>query len=348
MGSCDLVKEPLVSVIIPVFNAESTVKRAIESIQNQTYLNLEIIVINDGSTDSSPDIIKAISFKDPRVKYVEQENMGLIKTLNKALQLSKGEYIAREDADDYSHADRICEQVKYLVRNPDIAVVGSNNILFGDVNKKQSYPNDKEASKSRLIFSPPVSHPSVLIRKKFLKEHNLKYDSNFSHCEDYALWVDIIKCGGGISNIDMYLHYYMIHEGQISVTKSDVTIKNHYKVSRKILTMLDVDFSEDDIELFVGVNYKKIYKSLNINLFKHIISLHELVVFQNEKKKIFNEVYLKDISYIRLFEYVSESLGMKGYVVLERSKLRPLNRRLSYLLMSLRRSLINMVKLFFR
>jgi glycosyltransferase involved in cell wall biosynthesis len=126
------VKEvPLVSVILPVYNAERYVKKAIESILMQDYSNIELILINDCSTDNSEHEI--FKFQDERIRYVKNEkNLGLIKTLNKALLLCQGEFIARMDADDIAIQSRIRKQLQFLLENKDFVLVGSNYRVFGD------------------------------------------------------------------------------------------------------------------------------------------------------------------------------------------------------------------------
>ena len=125
-----------VSVILPVFNAEKTLKTAIDSILEQTYKNFELIIINDGSNDLSEAIIK--EYKDHRLKYfINEVNKGLIYTLNKAVSLCKGEYIARMDSDDISAKNRLETQVRYLTLHPDILAVGTARSIFGENVKRK-------------------------------------------------------------------------------------------------------------------------------------------------------------------------------------------------------------------
>ncbi len=125
---------PKVTVLMPVYNAEKYLKTAIESILKQTFSDFELLIINDGSTDGSEEIIR--SFNDKRIRlFNNEQNLGIIKTLNKGLNLAKGEYIIRMDADDISLPDRLELQVKYMEENPGIGISGTQARIFGDTKK---------------------------------------------------------------------------------------------------------------------------------------------------------------------------------------------------------------------
>src|SRR5437868_7347070 len=116
--------KPLVSVIMTVYNAQEYLNMAVDSILNQTYKNLEFIIINDGSTDNSGHIIEA--YNDPRIKYIPQKNQGLAAALNKGIGLAKGKYIARMDHDDISYQMRLEKQVEFMEDNREVAMAGTS------------------------------------------------------------------------------------------------------------------------------------------------------------------------------------------------------------------------------
>ena len=119
-------QEPLVSVLIPCYNCEKYVEEAVMSIIEQSYSNLEILVIDDGSTDNTGSILQELAQKDSRIRYIKNEtNLKLIRTLNKGIDLCRGKYIARMDADDISLPTRIVKQVNFLEKHPDIGIVGT-------------------------------------------------------------------------------------------------------------------------------------------------------------------------------------------------------------------------------
>lgn len=184
---------PKVSVIMAVYNSEKFLKEAIESILNQTFKDFEFIIIDDGSTDRSGEILEDYAKKDSRIKVFHQENMGLTKSLNKAIKLAKGEYIARMDADDISMPERLEEQIQFLDQNPQVALLGTGYYeidTFGKVIKKKRPPTSDTELRRVLIKYNPFFHASVMIRKNALQELRL-YDENLKYAQDYDLWLRI-------------------------------------------------------------------------------------------------------------------------------------------------------------
>jgi glycosyltransferase involved in cell wall biosynthesis len=202
------------------YNCDEYLYDAIESILKQDYTNFEFIIIDDCSTDRSKEILKNIT--DQRVKVLYNDsNVGLTKNLNKAIRISSGDYIARMDADDISAPDRFSCQINYLEENPDVAVCGTafdyiiNNKIVSACNIKF---NDPLKIKVHLLFSSPLCHPSVMIRKSALIQSNLLYDENMKYSQDYALWVSLAS-KYNVMKIDKTLLHYRIHENNISVQK---------------------------------------------------------------------------------------------------------------------------------
>ncbi|WP_010522380.1 glycosyltransferase family 2 protein [Aquimarina agarivorans] len=203
----------LVSVIIPCYNAERYVENAVRSIMEQTYSNLEIIVINDGSIDSTKEILLNLSEKDERVIYYENKvNLKLVKTLNKALLLCKGDYIARMDADDICMPNRIFEQVSFFNNNPDVSVLGTSIQLFGEgVSEKiDCQPVNDEEIKSKIYVASPFHHPTVMFNMLKLKREDLFYDETYYRVEDYELWTRLTVLGYKFANIKEVLLKYRI------------------------------------------------------------------------------------------------------------------------------------------
>lgn len=181
---------PKVSVIIPMYNAEPFISESLESILNQSYVNLEILVCDDASTDRSREQLKRIS--DSRIKFLYNEkNLGYLKTVNKLMQLSTGKYIAFHDADDLSAPDRISLQVEYLLKHPEVALIGTNfkvidarGIVVHQYGKQLS---DPEVLEKQLRHDNPFQKPSIMFdrvvfetiggfREGFLKLKNISED----------------------------------------------------------------------------------------------------------------------------------------------------------------------------
>ncbi|WP_272539873.1 glycosyltransferase [Providencia sp. PROV197] len=224
----------LVSVILPVYNAEKFLYEAIDSIIRQTYKNLQIIIINDGSTDRSLDIIN--SFDDKRILIITRENKGLIYTLNEGLHLSKGSYIARMDADDIARFDRIEKQLRFLKKNKNVAIVGSYANLIdedgNDIGLKKK-PHSDKIIKAICFFGSPFIHPSVMFNKNLIKEE-LYYSNNFVHAEDYELWARLIANEElNFFNIKDTLLKYRIVSTSVSRKYEDQQKKSHENITKK-------------------------------------------------------------------------------------------------------------------
>jgi len=205
---------PGVSVVMPAYNAEKYLREAIDSILAQTYTDFELIIINDGSTDSTKEVIH--SYSDPRIIYIENErNSGICITLNKGLDASRGRYIVRMDSDDISVPERLEVQVRYMDANPDIGASGSDIEIFGDGIEPYRFTqlHTSEECSAGLLFNSCFAHPSVIIRKSVIDKYNLRYNDEFRGLEDYEFWWQIGKYSN-LNNISMPLLRYIFHKGQ--------------------------------------------------------------------------------------------------------------------------------------
>ena len=209
----DWVKHPEISVIMSVYNAEETVKYAIESIIGQTLKNFEFIIINDGSTDGTFDVLMEYFQKDNRIIIINQENIGLTKSLNRSVEIARGRYIARQDADDVSLNKRL-EIEKNFLEERGLDFVGSNVIY---INKKReelftsSLPLEYEDIFSKITKFNPFIHSTILIKSSLLKKY--KYDERFEMAQDYDLWLRILEDGYRAMNIKKPLLKFMFSTG---------------------------------------------------------------------------------------------------------------------------------------
>jgi glycosyltransferase EpsE len=184
---------PEISVIMGIYNThnETMVKLAINSILNQTYNNFELIICDDGSTDGTYDLVKKLTEHDGRVILIKNKvNQGLAKTLNNCLEIAKGKYIARMDADDISVLNRFEKQIEFLNKYFEYDLVGSNIVLF-DQNGDWGFRSTSEfPGKRDFLFGSPFVHPSILIRKEVMDAlGGYRIDKETLRCEDYDLFM---------------------------------------------------------------------------------------------------------------------------------------------------------------
>lgn len=211
------LKTPTISVVMSVFNGDIHLRKAIQSILDQDFTDFEFIIIDDGSTDGTKHIIE--SFKDKRIHMVSRENRGLVYSLNQGIELARGEFIARMDADDISSPDRFSKQLA-LLHNEKADIVGSSFEAFDDKtgNRLSIYSppmNDIDIKRSFFIRNP-LGHGSVLFRKKILLETGGYKE--IGPAEDYDLWIRMYKhkfaCHSDI------LYYWRVNPGGISQSKA--------------------------------------------------------------------------------------------------------------------------------
>ena len=207
--------EPKVTVLMSVYNGEKHLKEAIDSILTQTFTDFEFLIINDGSTDKTGETLR--SYNDPRIRIIENlQNIGLTKSLNKGLTLAKGEYIARQDADDISLQERLATQVNFLDNHPEIGLVGSWYIIIdrnGEELLKCTLPVENAEVRKRIMEFNPFAHGSVMLRKKCIEEVG-PYDEKFSCAQDYELWFRILDRHQA-ANISAYLYKWRFNQDSI-------------------------------------------------------------------------------------------------------------------------------------
>ena len=244
----DKIVEPLISVVMPVYNAEPFLREAIESILNQTFQNFEFLIFDDGSTDKSAAIIS--SFNDERIKSVYSiKNQGYVYHLNEGLRRARGKYIVRMDADDISDKLRIEKQVRFMESNPHVGVSGGQIAVIDNHDKilrEQKYQVEDDKLRVQLLMDSCFAHPTVILRKSLITETNLNYDSALMPAEDYALWGEL-AAHTDLANLPDILLKYRNHQGQITVLKQDVQKQSADKVRiRQVEFFLNRKLSKDE------------------------------------------------------------------------------------------------------
>lgn len=313
---------PLVSIIFASYNAEKYIEEAVDSIINQTYDNLEIIIVDDCSSDDTWKILEKYASKDNRiVLYRNQENSKLPFSLNFAIKKANGKYLARMDADDISLPIRIEEQVRFMETNEDIGICGTAVELFGENVKKYilNHPIEHAEMKTRLLFSVCFNHPTVMIRKSILKNNVLKYHLEYVNSQDYELWSRLCEITK-MANINKVLLKYRIVNNSITVTTDKYKEALRYKllkgVFRKVLEKLNVENTEEENKLhfIIGLNYRIKNADININ---NLETYLKKILKANKNSNYFEQKYLT--------RYLTEKFIKVCYFQIKRRKFQLFN-----------------------
>jgi len=213
-----MINEPIISVVMAVYNSEKYIREAVDSILNQTFRNFEFIIINDGSTDKTQEILE--SYNDPRIVLTHQKHMGLTKSLNKGIALAKGKYIARQDADDISLPDRLEKQIEFLELHKDISLIGTAAKIIdirGFYLKTIKYPTDHSSLRIAIKHSNHFWHGSVMFRKQNFFELG-GYQEILFTAQDYDLWLRFVE-KFKVANLSDPLYKYRLNYLSLSFKK---------------------------------------------------------------------------------------------------------------------------------
>lgn len=263
-----------ISVLMCVYNMREYIDEAIKSILNQTFKDFELIIVDDGSVDGTLDIVR--SYVDDRIKIIQNEH-NYIASLNMGLKAVSGKYIARMDADDIMHVDRLRLQHAFMDRNPSLVVCSSWMKPFGkDVDKGvqwQTVNGYIQDPLLALLRNNILFNPTVMIRRSFLINNKLVYN-NVKCAEDYRLWVDIAKSGGTFYVIPTSLVYYRISSKNMSKQNIQEREKETFNIRKEILyKLLEERLVDASVEL------KRIFTFMEIAVERNIIPVNLIFSF---------------------------------------------------------------------
>ena len=223
---------PRVSVLMSVYNGAPYLRQSVQSILDQTFRDFEFIIINDGSTDNTQEILESVS--DPRIQILVQPNTGLTKALNRGLKLCRGKFIARMDADDLSMPERLERQLIFFDKHPEVGVVGTAYFEIDDKGKilleKACLLEDNQLRKVLIKYNP-FCHTSTMIRKSVFNRVGF-YDESFSYAQDYELWFRIAR-HYKLANLPQFLTKNRIRDDNISFAFESQQLKYAIKARRK-------------------------------------------------------------------------------------------------------------------
>ena len=218
-----------VSVVLPCYNCERFLRAAVQSILDQSFQDFELILIDDGSTDGTPEILREFAAKDPRVRTLKNEvNSGICAALNKGLDAACGEFLCRMDADDIAEPDRLEKQIAYMRAFPRTVVCGSHLLLIDEQGRetgRRRYDLDTARIKRNRFFRSPFAHPAVMIRRSILEEHRIRYSVRFPYAECYDLWMRLAPYGD-FANLDAFLLRYRLTDAATKNVHCKATLWN--------------------------------------------------------------------------------------------------------------------------
>ena len=298
---------PIVTVFMAAYNAAQFIEKSIQSILNQTFNDFELLIVDDGSTDNTLEIIR--SFTDDRITIIENKiNRGLIYTRNLAIQYARGTYLAIQDSDDISLPNRLERQFEILNQNQNIALIGSKAYTIDDqdnlLDKKLDVLKGSKLLKAQLFFENTFVHSSIMMRMSIFKE--IGGYQTYPSAEDYELFIRISE-KYNVENLDEYLVYYRVHNNSFSTVKQDLLNQQIRLIKEKQLTKLGINSLEDyfnDGSYNTG-NYKRY-----INKFHTLIKANDNLKIYD--KKTFDHLIFKTW----LNQIIKSDLKFKLFIVL--------------------------------
>jgi glycosyltransferase involved in cell wall biosynthesis len=253
-----MVKSPLLSVVMPVYNQGNFLRHSLNSLMRQTFDDYELILIDDGSSDETEQILKEYD-SDVRLKVHRfVQNQGIVACLNYGIAIARGEYIARMDGDDVALPERFATQIIFLQEHSFLAACGSfvdtidvTGQVLGRGWVHFVHPGQ---IKFMLLFGCPICHPSVMLRKSVLQQHDLKYDPRYPHGQDYDLWYRLSKVGL-LANVPQVLLQYRMHPQQVSSVGVDHQKRTSMAVLHAQLHDLGIAPTHDELETHLQMSH---------------------------------------------------------------------------------------------
>lgn len=239
---------PKITVLMPALNAGEFLADTLRSIWAQTFGDFELLVVDDGSTDRTPEILAAC--RDPRLRVLRNETRRkLAGALNRGLDEARGEFVARMDADDLMRRDRLARQMAYLSRHPEVGCCGGRAQTFGaETDSILRFPLAVDQVKAFSLFYTPFAHPTVMFRRDWFAREGLRYDGSFYPTEDYELWARALMrfpCG----NLRQILVDYRMHGTSMTGGEWSDMDAQTVRVQRGILAQLGLTPTEEDLHL---------------------------------------------------------------------------------------------------
>jgi glycosyltransferase involved in cell wall biosynthesis len=281
------LKKPLISVIMPVYNAEKYLSQAIESILQQTYKNFEFIIIDDHSTDGSLVIIEKYQLMDRRIVLIRnKKNLDVAASLNRGLEIAKGGYIVRMDADDISLPNRFITQLHFMQSHPDVGILGSWVLAIGEGrNGVWRYPLSFKSIQAEMIFNTPMAHPSIMISRKLMDKYHVKYRPKH-YAQDFYLFLESSRYFK-LVNIPKVLVYRRVVPGSSSSYASR-EIRSMRVIFPTIFKKLGIKWTAQQLQIHIALAFQK-YR-FNKNFLVEVDSWLMKLKDANDSSEIFDKL----------------------------------------------------------
>jgi glycosyltransferase involved in cell wall biosynthesis len=278
-----------ITILMPVYNAEKYLHESINSILEQTFQEFQFLIINDGSTDNSEEII--LSYSDKRINYLKNErNLGIVATMNKGLAIIDSEYIVRMDADDIAMPERLQVQKEFMDRHKEIGVSSCDYLIFGEKKEKVTLLKTDEEIKAYMLFNSPLVHPGVIMRSSLIKENNLQYRADFPHMEDCDLWYRL-KNITQFANTTKVLLKYRVSGQNVTIVHRHTANERKKEFYKLILKDLNITPTAEELAFHLGFWNNNIIPTAE-TIYKYRMWLDKLLK-ANSSTNIFSEKALK-------------------------------------------------------
>lgn len=302
---------PKISLIMSVYNGEDYLSEAIDSVVNQSFTDWELIVINDCSTDSTSEILSRYEAQDSRIKvHTNEVNLRLPSSLNKALTLAKGKYVARMDADDICMPNRLQMQYDFMESHTDVDLsscrfmtLKNGVISSGGCGGK----SDAESIKALLLVTNPILHPGIIAKRDVISA--LGYDKNFTCTEDMELWTRFILEGKKVEILSEYLMIYRLHDKQITETTLDKQKKEVVLIQKNYLSELLQPMNEEQENFYINGVY--FTKNTDVN---KLCKFYKWAKSVNKKFKKLDKEALNYAFFEILAEYKRKGISKPGLI----------------------------------
>lgn len=241
--------KPSVSVVLPVFNGQRFLDAALWSIRRQTLQDIEVVLIDDGSTDETLPIARDHAARDTRIHVVSRANRGLVESLNEGVRAARSDWVARMDADDVCAPDRLAGQLAWAQHRRADLCGGAVRTIGAGFRGLRRFPCSQEAIQAQLLFNTAFAHPTVLCRRQRLLD--MPYDAAFESAEDYELWVRMASAGVPMTNVPSIVLGYRVHATQLTRTRAQQQAQLRARIAQRYLRegFPQIDPSGGDIVL---------------------------------------------------------------------------------------------------